>query len=59
MFEIVELDPATEDGDEIELITTGTMAQMEIQLASLLSDIADEWDTYGAGWATYRIQPAS
>lgn len=54
MFEIVELDPAT--GDEEQLITTGTMAQMERELADILTEY--ELEESGYDYPTFRIQPA-
>jgi hypothetical protein len=57
-FEIIEIDPAT--GDEDQLICQGTRAQMEKDLNWMISDFfaADEWDGRIETYPVYRLQPA-
>ncbi|XVU25821.1 hypothetical protein ACQPZJ_01815 [Actinoplanes sp. CA-054009] len=61
MFELIEVDPVT--GEEDQLLGTGTMAQMEREMRSLIADMDAEWgeldaDRYGLVWSVLRIQPA-
>lgn len=55
-FELVEVDPATGDADQI--IGEGSMAQMEKARAAFYAEAQDDFDTYGQAYPVARIQPA-
>jgi hypothetical protein len=59
MFELIEVDPAT--GDEDQLMTTGTFGQCSRRMADLIQDFIDceDWDLYDQTWPVYRVQPAT
>lgn len=59
LFEIIEIDPAT--GEEDQLISQGTRSQMEKEIAWKIADFmaADEWDGTIADFPVWRMQPAT
>ena len=58
MFEIIEVDPAT--GEEDQLIARGSLRRMERMLTDMIEDFMwSDWDECGATWPVWRLQPAT
>jgi hypothetical protein len=58
LFELVELDPATGQEDQLMSPAPGTWKQVAEHRDSILMDVITDWDDGRATWPILVIQPA-